>query len=102
MSILTYFNEVKIDLPDGRRATASAVTPVSNSDSFIIDPPVDAVEGASVIGFVENTTGGIVPISNFYVGTTDTVVVSNREGQNVTVVSLNSSGGPNLVSKRSA
>lgn len=99
-TLLNFFQKI-IDLPDGNRATVSAVKPLSNSDSFTIEPPNEDIEGASVTGFLESPTGGITAVSNFYVGSADTVHITNRQGQDVTVVSL-SSNAINYASKRSA
>jgi len=96
---LLNFQEVKVDLPDGRRATVSAVVPLTTSDFFEIEPPVDDTGGASVVGFVP-TTGGTIPIDNFYVGSTDTVKVNNQAGENVVVVSLNAGTRLNVIPRR--
>lgn len=102
MATLENFLELKVDLPDGNRATVSAVVPITDSDTFQIEPPIEDTNGASVFGFVESTDGGIAVIDNFYTGTTDTVQVNNRKGQDVTVVSISAAGKINSVPKRAS
>lgn len=96
---LKNYLDIKVDLPDGHRANVAAIVPVTDSDTIEIEPPVDGTDGASVIGFIEDTTGGVIAINNFYVGTVNTVRINNQKGNNVTIVSLNAGIGVNYISR---
>lgn len=99
---LKNYLDIKVDLPDGRRVSVAAITPITDSDSIEIEPPIEDTHGASIVGFLETPTGGTVSVSNFYVGTVDTVKINNQRGNHVTVVSLNAGTGINYVSRRSS
>lgn len=98
---LTNFLEIKVDLPDGRRATVSSMTPISNNDTFFIEKPINEIGNASSVGFVEDTTGGTVSAPTFYVGTNDQARIQDRKGQNITVVTLNAGDRVNYVAEES-
>jgi len=95
--VLTDFKEVIVDLPDKRKITVHVVTPVSNNDSFRIPRPANRVEGSSVVGFLDDNTGGTIAAGNCYVGSTDSIQLTNRKYQKVVIATLNEGSRRNFI-----
>jgi len=95
--VLTNFKEHIVDLPDKKKLTVHVLTPVSNDDSFRIPRPTNRIEGSSTVGFLNDTTGGTIAAGNFYVGSTDSIQLTNRKDQKVVIATLNSGNRRNFI-----